>query len=438
MTTTVVFASESERVQTQSPDAIDSVYPVTSAILAATPMTATATLVSSTYSTAASGLTITSGSIPAATSGNLLVAVLLFGVSSVATSTNPSGWALNSMGNGTTNRRIEVWSKRSNGTESGVLTWTKASGSSPWACYVYELSGSVAGGLALVTAFTNPGSVSTAALNAAFTAQFGSGGIFAFAAAGAVTAITKTDGANTASVLTFDNTFTHGAVEIVRHWNNAAAASATTTFSWTTARAVTWVGISLVAATSIPSLTAVVGNTRAIGFDGIAADTGEGSTGGQDILEFDTSAIGGDLISSATLALDCNITGVEPVNATLEAWAVTTPDVPTTRGANDNNWFRGTASYGGLTKCATFPAASTWSLTSLNTLTSEAAFPAQIQTAGTTRLMLTTDDLRLGTARTTDERYPYLSEDQTGTTNDPRITIVHTKPQRRTLLGVGQ
>ena len=153
---------------------------------------------------------------------------------------------------------------------------------------------------------------------------------------------------------------------------------------------------------------------------------------------FDTSAIGGDTVSAATLSLYQN----SSIN-NIDNWgsvyirgydfgaSITSADYRPTDGTS-----------AGDTLLASLARAS-FNSNAYKDFTSEAAFPAYVNTSGETRLYALMSNTESATQPTQDDfgnAVQFRMADYTGTTSDPKLVVTHasaTKPFRRALLGVG-
>jgi hypothetical protein len=138
-------------------------------------------------------------------------------------------------------------------------------------------------------------------------------------------------------------------------------------------------------------------------------------------LSFDTSGIpDGDTVSAATLDLygqnDGSTTDFVS-EARTKDWgaSLTTAD-----------WVAG-ADLGSLTLQASRNTSAGWSTSAYNTYTSEAGFPAAVNKTGTTYLMMSSSRHRIGNdpGASGSEKVDAYSADDSGTTRDPKLTVVH-------------
>lgn len=178
----------------------------------------------------------------------------------------------------------------------------------------------------------------------------------------------------------------------------------------------------------ITSSHATTYSTARAGFD-LSAQTavsghaiGQRKTAGGDYVlyesffQWDTSALGGDTISAAVFSLygvsDTSATDFT-VEARLNDWgaALTTAD-----------WVAG-ADLSAKTLLATF-ATSGFSTAGYNDFT-DVAFPANINAAGSTLVVVCSANQTNNTAPTGDEYVNAYQADQAGTTNDPKLVVTH-------------
>jgi len=162
------------------------------------------------------------------------------------------------------------------------------------------------------------------------------------------------------------------------------------------------------------------GGTLNVGASGATITPGsrwDGSTFnvGQGFLPFDTSGVAGD-IESATLSLyGTFVLGTTSFSVQARAHTWTDPLDATAFVAGDD--------LSGLTLLAQ-KAIGSLATGTYNDLTSEAAFTGAINQSGTTRIMLH-DTLALNnTTPVDDSRFAFSATDTTGTTQDPKLTIV--------------
>ena len=96
-------------------------------------------------------------------------------------------------------------------------------------------------------------------------------------------------------------------------------------------------------------------------------------------------------------------------------------------GLTTADWVAG-ASLSGKTLLATYATSGGWPTNAYTALVSEAAFVNNINKTGNTEILLDSDRQAAGTTPTGAEYvYPY-SADQTGTTSDPKLVVVHAPP----------
>jgi hypothetical protein len=151
----------------------------------------------------------------------------------------------------------------------------------------------------------------------------------------------------------------------------------------------------------------------------------------QSYVAFDTSSIpDSNTISSATIkatgASTAFGTGLgsiafgDPANATLQFRYHDTSLPTNTRGNNNSTPYLTKAGFAAKTLAATFAAASTWSTSTENTLTSDAALPGLINKTGTTAFVVSTDEYATGNAQSGAQAYA-MRDAPTYTT----LTVVH-------------
>lgn len=135
--------------------------------------------------------------------------------------------------------------------------------------------------------------------------------------------------------------------------------------------------------------------------------------------EFDTSSIGTDTVSSTVLGL-YGIADSSSTDFSVTAWLYDWGGTVTTA-----DW-RTAAQLSALTEVATFATAGGWSSSGYNSFTETGtAFSDGINGAGTTRIVVGSSRLESGTAPTGAEYVWWYFADQSGTTNDPKLTITH-------------
>lgn len=134
------------------------------------------------------------------------------------------------------------------------------------------------------------------------------------------------------------------------------------------------------------------------------------------LVQWDTSAIGTDIVSAAALSLWAvsNVSDTEfTSNVRLYDWgvAITTAD-----------WIAG-ASLGGQTLLATFASAGV-STGAYNTFT-EVALAANINTSGATRIVIGSSEMEAGNAPAAGQHINWSTADTAGTTQDPKLVVTH-------------
>jgi len=370
-------------------------------------------------------------------SGDLLIAVIMRADGQAVTAA-PSGWALLTAGATAGSRSLEVWWARSTGVvgDKGPFYFDRASGTAAWCIELYSIGGPAACSDPAVgsaaAAFTSATTVTqTAAMGG--TADGPGMVLTAFCVGGGT--ISSISGAFSGtgtqeSHTTYSNaTYTRGGVSLVDLYNNVdytAVPTYGTAWSWTTSRAGHSCAIELRAGGaqygfSGDRLTAGIGST----------DSGYENAMCQSFVAFDTSSIpDSNTISSATIkatgSASAFATGIgsiafgDPANATLQFRYHGTSLPTNTRGNNNNTPYLTKAGFAGKTLAATFPAASTWSTTGENTLTSDAALPGLINKTGTTAFVVSTDEYATGNAQSGAQAYA-MRDAPTYTT----LTVVH-------------
>lgn len=138
-------------------------------------------------------------------------------------------------------------------------------------------------------------------------------------------------------------------------------------------------------------------------------------------IAFDTSSLpDGDVVSAADLSVVSQFDNT-PTDFTMEArahdWG---PAVETA------DWVAG-ANLSSKTLCATLPI-TTFTEGTRYTFTAQSGFFSSINNLGFTRLLLCSDRMTAGIAPPNAEWVSIRSGDQTGTTNDPTLTVTHAPP----------
>src|ERR1035437_808320 len=138
----------------------------------------------------------------------------------------------------------------------------------------------------------------------------------------------------------------------------------------------------------------------------------------ESFLQFNTSTIGSDAVSSAVLSAYCyskNITGSAfTVNARIYNWGASL----------DTGDYIAGASLTGNTLVAHL-ATGSFTTSAYNNLTND-AFPANINGAGTTYVVLDSSRVEAGNTPTAFEEIGIRMASSTGGTNTPYLTITHT------------
>jgi hypothetical protein len=432
VTTTVFYPAAQNSLLQQGDTA------TTAARALAREITQAATIAERVFANGSGSTTMTSGTFTnTPTSGDVLIAILGRRADGQATITNPTGWTKLTSGATSGSRSLEVWWYRSTGVaaDKGSFSWTVTSATNAWGIELIRFGGSAAYADPTVktaaTAFT---STSTPAATTASPDQYsdlpgmtlncivvngtslGAGGITsAFSGTGTAESTTSY----------YDSTFGAMAATVNDIYNNASTS------------------VSYGAAYTLGA--ARVGHQAQIHLEGggqafIGAATGYGAGINSNVtsnsfpgalvqsyLTYDTSSIpDGNTVTSATLglrALSSMLGGfystTDPANATLQARYYGT-SITDTRGYNNSTWALSPTGMAAKTLVATYAAASAWTNGTDYTLTSQAAFTANINKTGNTVLILTTDDFATSTARSSRETYAF---DVTGTYAP--LTVVH-------------
>lgn len=143
---------------------------------------------------------------------------------------------------------------------------------------------------------------------------------------------------------------------------------------------------------------------------------------GEACLSFDTSAIGAaNIVSAAVLSLvgwdDSSFTDFI-IEARAKDWGAS---------LDTGDWVAG-AGLGALTLLATLDTALGVVFEDFNDFTSDAAFASNINTTGTTRLLLNSSRHRLGTTPSGFESVSFYAADEPGTAKDPRLVVTYAAP----------
>jgi len=334
---------------------------------------------------------------PAATAGNVLICVA---TARNNTGMSLSGWTLQ-QSNGTTGRSIYVWAKTAAGGETTV-TVTGTSGSVGRRCDIYELAQCA---VPVAASSTNAGSsVSSVALSST-----GNDAPANSAIIGGV-ALNNT-GATSVPAFSFDNSFTEAADDydcaIAAHRVYATAATAqTTTATWTTARNASTL--------QVVSLGPAITTTTGTGAVMLRAGVYSATLAYESFMPFDTTPIGSDQVSAATLNVTAySLTGSPVLH-------VRTDDTWLGTWGEPWVWAAATAAD---TLLAAYDTTAGWTYDTAYDLTSEAAFPAAINGAGSTYMYVTTTGYE-GSSPTAAYAYWYPA-DTAGTSQDPKLTVVH-------------
>lgn len=370
--------------------------------------------VSRTRFTNATGSTINPTAVFSGTpaSGTALLCVLLRTADNIA-STMPAGWTLLT-GNGAGGvRRAEVWWKRAGASEPTSVTMTNATAAA-WNMTLIEYDGwaKLADPVVISAAATVASSTSVAVAGTGMMA--GIVGLVNGAGSWGTATLADTTGAN-ASRTALAATTQADCSEIVGYDNYEDSSC---TYTLGTARATTRL---------------VVGwphNTKSDvapfgAFAGVQ-NTG-GGLEGQIGIEFDTSSIPiANTVSAATLTMTSGgSTALWPSSADSEIWSINSTPIAKTPSNTRTVW-RTPTEIAALTKVASRAAGSAWTTSTPYAWTSDATFPAAINKASTTRLLVGTTEQRTGTLSGESQVYNISS-----TAGDHFLTIVH---QRETTI----
>jgi len=362
------------------------------------------------------------------TVGNQLIAVVSIN-NVTALSSGTSGWGAIAKSNAS-GRSIEIWAKPTAvGDETGFSA-TCASGQ--WECTLMEVSGPInlASGVIGSHGTTSATSAATASHSAtAQSARHHQLLIGAIAWGNTVSDITV------AKTGTHQKTITGSVVSGARSsvaWGLMFRDSASTetggfSWSWTTNRT------SAIAIATISGVGAAPNVAPSFGFTVAGVDgTANTYTQSQHDETFDTSSVGADTVSASTLNVTTISSGdSSPAqgNPTLEARALGNLSTFAFNLDDENGPLPLTTP----TETAALPLLATIAGDSypgtINTavdLTSEAGFPAAINTSGHTAVRFVTDDYTGEDATGTGiRRFGFFASNTTGTASDPKLTIVH-------------
>lgn len=146
-----------------------------------------------------------------------------------------------------------------------------------------------------------------------------------------------------------------------------------------------------------------------------------GSSSNQAFLSFDTSTLGSSgVVTAVTLTLTSDGTQSSKT-ANIEARGYNWTSALATSA-----WRAWGSTYSGLSLLASL-AASSWTATdaTANGLTSQSAFPAYINTTGTTHFMVGSGFMTSTAAPSADDWLGFYYADQTGTTRDPTLVVTY-------------
>ena len=368
-----------------------------------------------------------SGTLPnTPTSGDVILAVIMRSGDGQPVTAAPTGWVLLTAAAASGSRTLEVWWYASTGivADKGPHTFLRGGGTGNWCIELYGFSGNaVCGAPTVVTGATS--FLSAAAVTRTGTAEAGMVLTAFVVGGGTISGIggafsgTGTQESHTTNV---NATFTRGGASVVVPYRNADYSTNPTfgtAWTWTTSR----VGHSC----AIRLNSGGVSNwpTNAAVGAGIG-DTVFSSSLSQSFMTFDTSSIpDANTISSAVLGIlgatqVGGVTFADPSVAVLQARYYGTSAPTNTRGNNDNHWLLSASSFAAQTLVATYPAASTWSTSVANTLTSAAALAANVNKTGNTVIAYSTDEYATATAGSGTQAYA-MANPTTGST----LTVVH-------------
>ena len=337
--------------------------------------------------------------------GSALICVILRTADNTATTL--TGWTQLSNAGSSGVRQAAVWWKRAGASEPTVVTATNATAAA-WNMTRIEYGG--------WATLANPVSISNSATVASSTniTVPGTGmmaGVCAIVnGAGSWTTATLADDVgNNASYTQFAATTQANCSEIVGY-NNYEDATAKYTLG--TARATN----RLVVGWPHNTTSAISSFSSAVGISPTTA-----SAAGQIGIEFDTSSIPtANTVSAATLTIKSGLILVFwPSIATSEIFSINSTAIAKTASDTRTVW-RTPTEITALTKVASRAAGSAYAVSTSYAWTSDATFPAAINKASTTRLLVGTSEQRTGSLAGTQQAYN-ISQ----TAGDHFITIVH-------------
>ena len=422
MTTSVIYAASSFGVTQFSPQS--------HALAISSNLTVDATVQNVTATSSGAGAMI-SGTLGSTPTLNDVIMAVIMRADGQAVTAAPAGWTLLTAAATSGSRSLEVWWYRSTGivADKGPHTFTRAGGTANWCIELYGFSGTaVCGNPTVGNASASFASAATITQTATVEDLAGGPGavLTAFCVGGGtisgIGGAFSGTGTQEAHTTYINGTFTRGGASVVDIYNNVDFTTDPTygtAWTWTTSRAGHSCSIELNGGGSANLATAVsvgagIGNTAFT------------SSLSQAYMTFDTSSIpDANTISSAVL----DITGAasvgganfaDPSVAVLQARYHGTTAPTNTRGNNDSHWLLSASDFAAKTLVATYPAASAWSPTLANTLTSEAALAANVNKTGNTVLVYSTDEYATATAGSGTQAYA-IGNPTTGTT----LTVVH-------------
>lgn len=337
--------------------------------------------------------------------GSALIAVILRTADNTATTL--SGWTqLSNAGAGGV-RQAAVWWKRAGASEPTVVTATNATAAA-WNMTIIEYGGWAT--LADPVSISNSATVSsTTSIPVPPTGMMA--GVCAIVnGTSSWTSATLADNiGNNASYTQFAATTLANCSEIVGYNNSEDAAC---TFTLGTARATNRLVVGWPHNTTsvVPSFGNAVGITPS-----------NATVAGQVGIEFDTSSIPtANTVSAATLTIKSAPTSVVwPSVADSEIFSINSTAIAKTASDTRTVW-RTPTEITALTKVASRAAGSAYAVSTSYAWTSDASFPAAINKASTTRLLVGTSEQRTGSLAGTQQAYN-ISQ----TAGDHFITIIH-------------
>ena len=404
MTTSVVYGStmRGQNVQYGTVDPL-----VTAATIYANLTSFLTTKVTRTRFTNATGSTTNPTATFSATpaNGSALIAVILRTADN--TTTTLSGWTQLSNAGAAGVRQAAVWWKRAGASEPTVVTATNATAAA-WNMTIIEYGG--------WAALADPVSISASATVASTTSigvsstgmMAGIVGLVNGAGTWTTATLATTTGSNAS--LTQLATTTQANVSEIVGYNNSE--DALCTFTLGTARATN----RLIVGWPHNTTSVVTGFGNAVGVMPSAANVA-----GQVGIEFDTSSIPiANTVSAATLTIKSGtLSVVWPSVADSEIFSINSTAIAKTASDTRTVW-RTPTEITALTKVASRVAGSAYAVSTSYAWTSDATFPAAINKASTTRLLVGTSEQRTGSLAGSQQAYNISP-----TAGEHFITIVH-------------